>query len=144
MRRQPVLDAVGACERNKVDVTVANVARQVALTQNEYGALIDSGLRHEVARVLRQQGYITRDRETNAKVEMIEASLSDLRELLAVKLKSSEQDLRQIEALRALVAFLSEKEGELGYEPYVHLFEEDAKRIYRMHGLSLPSAWGRR
>jgi hypothetical protein len=41
------------------------------------------------------------------------------------------------------VEFLRVKRDELGYEPYVHLFEEDARRIYSMHGLELPSNWSR-
>jgi hypothetical protein len=144
MRRQPVLEAIALCERNGQDITVNSVATNVALTTGEYGALIDSGLRHEVSRILRQEGYITKDAKTNAKVEMSAASLSDLRALLEIKLKSSSADLVQIEALRQLVDFLATKEQELGYEPYVYLFEEDARRIYRMHGLELPSAWGKR
>jgi|KBSMisStaDraftv2_1062788.scaffolds.fasta_scaffold219783_3 hypothetical protein len=144
MRRDPVVAAIAMCERNKQDVTVANVAANVALTTNEYGSLIDSGLRHEVGRILRQLGYVTRDATTRARVEFKAASLSDLRALLAVKMKSSKHDMVQIAALRQLVDFLVEKEKELGYEPYVYLFAEDARHIYQMHGLELPSDWGRR
>ena len=138
-----VRSAVALCEKHNVEITVANVAANVALKPGDYNALIDRGLRQEVRAALKRAGYITADAKTNVKVDVADASLSELEQLLEVKERNVERVSRQTDALRQLVEFLRIKRDELGYEPYVYLFEEDARRIYQMHGLELPSNWGR-
>ena len=139
---EAVRAAVALCERHKQDITIANVTANVALKPGDYNKLIMRGLRQDVRAALKRAGFITADAETNVKVEAADASLSELEELLKVKERNVERVNRQTTALRALVEFLRVKKDELGYEPYVYLFEEDARRIYAMHGLELPSNWG--
>jgi len=140
--RQTVLAAVSLCERHEQEITVANVAANVALKPGDYNALITRGLHHDVRAALKRAGYITADVQTNAKVSAADASLSELEELLKVKERNLKRVTAQTKALRALVEFLRVKRDELGYEPYVYLFEEDARRVYSMQGLDLPSNWG--
>lgn len=135
--------AVALCERHHQEVTVANVAANVALKPGDYNALLMRGLRQDVRVALRRAGFITADATTNAKVEAADASLAELEVLLKVKEKNLDQVNAQTQALRQLVEFLRVKKDELGYEPYVYLFEDDARRIYSMHALDLPRNWGR-
>lgn len=144
MDADTVRAAVTQCERNKVEVTVANVAANVALKPGDYNSLIMRGLRQDVRAALKRAGFITADAVTNIKVEAIDASLTELEELLRIKERNLQRVNAQTQALRALVEFLRVKRDDLGYEPYVYLFEEDARRIYSMHGLDLPSNWGAR
>jgi ATP-dependent Clp protease ATP-binding subunit ClpA len=144
MDADAVKAAVSLCERNHIEITVANVAANVALRPGDYNALIMRGLRHDVRAALKRAGYITADVQTNVKVEAADASLSELEALLEIKERNLKRVTAQTKALRALVEFLRIKRDELGYEPYVHLFEEDARRIYAMQGLDLPSNWDRR
>src|SRR3954470_7215234 len=134
MRSEVVSAAVDMCERNNVEITVANVAANVLIKPSEYQRIFDSGLKAEVAPALKRLGYVTNDAAKNTKVVIADASLSDLRQLLDIKRTHARRVQVQVDALAQLVAFMEEKEKELGYEPYVHLFEEDARRIYQMHG----------
>jgi hypothetical protein len=143
MDADTVQAAVAQCERAGLAITVANVAKNVLLKPGDYSKLIDRGLKAEVAPALKRIGFITKDEVDHTKVEMVVASLSDLRVLLRIKGRNIARSQTQYNALKQLVAFLEEKERELGYEPYVYQFEEDARRIYQMHGLELPAAWGR-
>jgi hypothetical protein len=143
MDADTVQAAVAQCKRNGVEVTVANVAANVAMKPGDYTALLGQGLRQRVRVHLRRLGYITADVATNAKVAAADASLGDLEALLKIKERNLDRVNTQTKALRQLVEFLRVKRDELGYEPYVHLFEEDARRIYSMHGLELPSNWSR-
>lgn len=136
--------AVALCERHGLKITVANVAANVALKPGDYNALLTRGLHHDVRAGLKRLGLITVDAITNAKVAAADASLSELEALLAIKSKNARRVQVQVDALQKLVEFLRIKRDELGYEPYVYLFEEDARRIYAMHGLELPSNWGTR
>jgi hypothetical protein len=139
-----VKDAIAQCERYGMEITVANVAANVALKPGEYNELIVTGLRQKVRQALKRRGYITADAETNVKQAPEKARLSDLEELLLVKRRNSQAVVAQTEALQQLVEFLRVKAEHLGYDPYVYLFEEDARQIYQMHGLDLPSNWGKR
>jgi hypothetical protein len=94
--------------------------------------------------VLKRLGYVTVDAVTNRKVIVGDASLTELQELLRIKQKNLIRVRVQYDALKMLVDFLEAKQMELGYEPYVYQFEEDARRIYAMHSLELPSDWGSR
>jgi hypothetical protein len=143
MDADAVKAAVTLCERQHVEVNVANVAANVALKPGDYNALIMRGLRADVQRALKRAGYITVDVKTNRKAEAADASLSELEQLLIVKERNLDRVNAQTQALRALVEFLRARKEELGYEPYVYLFEDDARRIYAMHGLELPSNWAR-
>jgi len=144
MDADTVRAAVIQCEQHSLEVTVANVAANVALKPGDYNALITRGLHHDVRAALKRIGYITADAVTNRKVDVADASLTDLEQLLKVKERNLKRVTAQTKALRALVEFLRAKRDELGYEPYVYLFEEDARRIYAMHSLELPSNWGTR
>lgn len=139
-----VRTAVALCERHKLEITVANVAANVALKPGDYNALITRGLHQDVRAALKRAGFITVDAITNRKADVADASLTDLEALLAIKEKNLQRVNAQVAALRQLVEFLRVKRDELGYEPYVYLFEEDARHIYQMHGLDLPSNWGTR
>lgn len=143
MDADTVMLAVEQCKHYRQEVTVSNVAANVALKPGDYNALLTRGLRHEVRAALKRAGLITNDAETNTKVAAMDASLTDLEQLLVIKERNLKRVTAQTKALRALVEFLREKREELGYEPYVHLFEEDARRLYAMEGLELPSNWGR-
>lgn len=143
MNLDAVRAAVALCERHRLTVTVANVAANVALNPGDYNALLMRGLHADVRAALRRAGYITADVNTNVKVAAADASLTELEELLRIKERNQQRVTAQTNALRALVEFLRVKKTELGYEPYVHLFEQDAERIYAMHGLDLPTNWGR-
>jgi len=142
MNVETVRAAVAQCERHNVEITVANVAANVALKPGDYNALITRGLHHDVRAALKRAGYITADAVTNRKVDVADASLTELEALLEVKERNLKRVTEQTKALRALVEFLRLKQVEMGYEPYVYLFEEVARRIYAMHGLELPSNWG--
>jgi hypothetical protein len=135
--------AVEQCERHGVEITVANVAVNVALKPGDYNALLMRGLRQDVRMGLKRLGYITNDVEANTKVAPERAKLSDLEELLEIKERNDARVHAQTQALRQLVEYLRVKAEELGYDPYVYQFEEDARRIYQMHGLDLPTNWGR-
>jgi hypothetical protein len=138
----PIQQAVDQCERTGLDLTVANIAANVAYKPGDYNALILSGLYERVRRWLRGRGFITKNVDNNTKVQLADASLSDLREQLEIKRRNLVRVTAHYRALEQLVQFLEAKEAELGYEPYVHLFEDDARRIYAMHGLELPRNWG--
>jgi hypothetical protein len=142
MDANTVKAAVALCERHKVEITVANVAANVALKPGDYNALLTRGLHQDVRAALKRAGYITVDIQTNAKAVAADASLTELETLLRVKEQNLDRVTAHTKALRVLVEFLREKKQELGYEPYVFLFEEDARRIYAMHELELPSNWG--
>lgn len=144
MNADTVKGAVEQCERHGLKITVANVAANVALKPGDYNQLITRGLHQGVRVHLRRLGYITADVITNEKVHAADASLSELEALLEVKERNLKRVTEQAKALRALVEFLRIKAQELAYEPYVYQFEEDARRIYSMHGLELPSNWGNR
>jgi hypothetical protein len=135
--------AVQQCERYHLEVTVSNVATNVALRPGDYNNLLMRGLRQDVRQGLKRLGYITADAKTHVKVEAADASLTELEALLEVKERNETAVHHQTNALRQLVEFLRVKKDELGYEPYVYLFEEEARQIYQMHGLDLPSNWGK-
>jgi hypothetical protein len=143
MDAETVQAAIAQCERAGLAITVANVAKNVLLKPGDYSKLIERGLKAEVGPALKRTGFITKDEVDHTKVEMVVASLSDLRVLLRIKGRNITRSTKQYNALKALVGFLEEKERELGYEPYVYQFEEDARRIYAMHGVELPASWGR-
>jgi hypothetical protein len=134
--------AVALCERHHQEVNVANVAANVALRPGDYNKLIMRGLHQDVRVALKRAGFITVNSETNIKVEAADASLTELEALLEIKERNQRRITAQTSALRQLVEFLRLKKDELGYEPYVYLFEEDARQIYAMHGLGLPDNWG--
>lgn len=136
--------AVTQCKRFGLDVTVANVATNVALKPGDYNALLMRGLRQDVRTGLKRLGYVTNDPRRNTKVAPEDTRLSDLEKLLEIKERNDAAVHAQTQALRQLVEFLRLKQVELGYDPYVHLFEDDAERIYQMHGLELPNNWGKR
>jgi hypothetical protein len=142
MDADAVKSAVALCERQHVEITVANVAANVAMKPGDYNALITRGLHSDVQRALKRLGYITTSLVTHAKVQAADASLTELEALLKVKEQNLDRVNAQTKALRQLVEFLRVKKEELGYEPYVYLFEEDARHIYSMHGLELPANWG--
>lgn len=144
MDADTVRTAVALCERHKLEITVANVAANVALRPGDYNTLIMRGLHADVRAALKRAGFITVDAATNRKADVADASLTDLEALLAIKEKNLKRVNAQTKALRQLVEFLRIKKDELGYEPYVYLFEEDARRIYAMHDLELPNNWGTR
>jgi len=141
---EAVRTAVALCERHNLEINVANVAANVALKPGDYNTLIMRGLHQDVRVALKRAGYITVDARTNRKADVADASLSELEQLLEVKEKNLKRVNAQTQALRQLVEFLRIKKDELGYEPYVYLFEEDARHIYAMHGLELPNNWGTR
>jgi hypothetical protein len=139
----PIQEAVDKCERQGLDLTVGNIAANTALVPGDYNALILSGLYVRVRRWLRGKGFITKDVDNNTKVRLADAKVSDLREQLEVKRRNLVRVTAQFRALEQLVEFLNAKAEELGYDPYVYLFEDDARRIYAMHSLALPSGWGK-
>lgn len=141
---ETVKAAVKLCERHRQEINVANVAANVALVPGDYNKLIMRGLHQDVRAALKRAGYITANPETNVKVEAADASLTELEALLEVKERNQRRVTAHTGALRQLVEFLRLKKTELGYEPYVYLFEEDARQIYAMHGLELPTNWGQR
>jgi vacuolar-type H+-ATPase subunit I/STV1 len=143
VRDTDVQMAVDQCKQYGLTITVENVANNVAMKPGDYKDLLDSGLRQRVRVAMRRLGLITNDAEANTKVEAAAAKLSDLEELLKVKERNERRVHAQTKALRQLVEFLRARRDELHYDPYVHLFEEDARRIYAMHGLELPSGWSR-
>jgi hypothetical protein len=135
--------AIEQCKRYGLEITVANVAKNVALKPGDYNALLMRGLRQDVRMSLRKEGFVTNDVQANTKVAPEDARLSDLEALLEIKERNEARVHAQTKALRQLVEFLRVKAEELGYDPYVYLFEDDARRIYSMHGVELPKNWGR-
>lgn len=143
MDGQTLRAAVEQCKRYRLEITVTNVAANVSLKPGDYTAYLDRGLCQDVRMTMRREGFVTADAKTNRKVAPEDTKLSDLEELLKVKERNERRVHKQTKALRQLVEFLRAKAEELGYDPYVHLFEEEARRIYQMHDLELPSNWGR-
>lgn len=135
--------AVEQCERHGVEITVGNVAVNVALKPGDYNALLMRGLRQDVRVGLKRMGFVTNDVIANTKVAPEDTKLSDLEELLEIKERNDARVHAQTKALRQLVEYLRVKADELGYDPYVYLFEDDARRIYAMHGLELPANWAK-
>lgn len=144
MDREAIRIAVEQCKAYGLDITVGNVANNVALKPGDYNALIMRGLRQAVRVDLKREGFITNDVRANTKIEAEDAKLSDLEELLEIKERNEKRVHAQTSALRQFVEFLRVKAEELGYDPYVYLFQEDAQRIYAMHGLDLPKNWAKR
>ena len=142
MTADTVQAAVDQCEQYGLEITVTNVAANVAMTPGDYNALLGRGLKQAVRTHLKGLGYITNDVKANTKVAPENTKLSDLEELLEIKERNQQRVVTQTAALRQLVVFLRVKQEELGYDPYVYLFEEDARQIYAMHGLELPAGWG--
>lgn len=143
MRAEVIRAAAELCERNGVPVTVENVFANVAINPGEYSRIFTTGGKREVQTGLRSLGYITNDAQRKTKQAPTRIRLSDLREMLKAQSKNLGYVRAQRDAMQALVQFLEVKEVELGYDPPVFLFAEDARRIFAMHGLELPRDWDR-
>lgn len=139
MQEKQIMEAVELCQRNGVEVSVDHVAVNMRVAPQDLAELMDAGLRTRIRRTLQRHGYFVTDMRLHARTQLRDARLTDLRAGLKVKRQSSRYDQNQIAALEMLVDFLEAKERELGYEPYVGLFEDDARRIFAMHGLDLPN-----
>lgn len=135
--------AVAQCERYGLELTMDNLVANVELKPGDYNALIASALRQQLGAALKRAGFIIADENSYTRISLEDARLSDLKAQLSITGKHLARVRVKYEALKALVEFLEAKKAELGYDPYVHLFEEDARRIYSMHGLELPRDWGR-
>jgi hypothetical protein len=135
--------AAEQCRRYGMEITVTNLATNVAMRPGDFTALMDIGLKQRARAWCRRNGYITNDPETNTKVSPKDAKVSDAEALLEIKRRNKLRVDAQYEALEAAVKFLRVKRDELGYDPYIYLFEEDVRRIYQHHGLDLPIGWGK-
>lgn len=145
-RKHPVTlrveEAIDLLERNDMEVTPASVKVNAEKTitwadwtpENAASEALDI----RVTRCLRDRGYVITDTETRVRKDFWSARPDELEEQLRIKRESSDYDLQRIKADKAIIAFLREKELELGYEVYPGLFHADIDRIYAMHGLSGP------
>jgi hypothetical protein len=126
-----------------MEITVSNVATNVALKPGDYNDLLMHGPAPGRAPGTEAPGYITADAETQRQGRGGRRFPDRAGGAAGGQASATSRRPRTKPGAAQLVEFLRVKKHELGYEPYVYLFEEEARQIYQMHGLDLPSNWGK-
>lgn len=146
MARHPIAiridEAIDACEKYGVDVTVANVVNnaegRITWSDASPDEVLHEALRARVARQLKDRGYIIADATTRRRKSFWKSTAAELEEQQLVKTESSRHDQNRILADGMVIDFLKSKATELGYDPFPELFRDDVERIYAMHGIGTP------
>lgn len=141
----PVHDVIIAAkekaERYGLPITLTNVRANIDYSSLTIGDAVEATRRYtnaQVPAVLKSLGLIIADGTTRERKDYWQSTREELGEQLRLKVESATYDSNRILAEKAVLAFLEEKEKELGYEPYAGLFRDDIERIYAMHSLSSP------
>lgn len=136
-----IVAAKEKAERYGLPITLDNVRANIDYGSLTVGEAVEAARRYtnaQVAAVLKSQGFIIADAATRERKDYWSSTRAELGEQLRIKVESATFDSNRILAEKAVLAFLEEKEKELGYEPYVGLFRDDVERIYAMHGIQSP------
>lgn len=135
--------ALDKVERYGLPITLENVRANIDYSSLTIGDAVEATRRYtnaQVPTVLKSMGLIIADTVTRERKGYWDSTRAELGEQLRLKVESATFDSNRILAEKAVLAFLEEKEKELGYEPYAGLFRDDITRIYAMHGMSVPGA----
>lgn len=150
MAKHPVTDhidrEIDRLERHQAEVTPSavkiNVVKRLTWGDWDPREAQSEALDNRIARRLRTRGYVVADSAPRdggrPRRDFWLSTTSELEEQLRIKEESSHYDRNRIKADKAVLKFLREKEGELGYEPYAGLFHAEVDRIYAMHGFRSP------
>lgn len=147
MARSPITqridEAIDLIERVGGDVTPTavqvNAWKSITYADWRPGQPEAEALALRIRRRLRERGYQIADADTGTRVGFWECTVEQLKEQRRVKLESSRYDKTRLDAEDAVIALLTEKKKEFGYEVYPGLFASEIDRIYSMHGLTVPT-----
>jgi hypothetical protein len=141
--RKLIAQSIERVQRHGLKLTPENVKANISIRDFTLGEIEEGMTKHVYAQipvVMKEQGLIIADPATRERKPFWEASADDLDEQTRIKEQSSDFDRVRLVCDKAVVAFLREKESELGYEVYPGLFHAEIDRIYAMHGLDSPGA----
>lgn len=143
-----IYEAIDLLDRNGMEVTPAavkiNVQKKITWADWTPEEASEEALEQRIARCFRDRGMAITDSAPRPggrpRKEFWSSLVSELQEWVRIKEESVTYDRNRIKAEKAVIAFLREKESELGYEPYPGLFHAEIDRIYAMHHIAAPSA----